>query len=213
MSAFIPTIPQPGDFLDSTSQPQLLSNNMALDSVFGKDHYKFSNAVNQGGKHNRVTTPVFITQPVPDGQPPVVIATEPVIAAFQQTAPFGVLQYSYGWSVANNVQQAPSPITFVQSQPTALTVGNGNTLYVMDFAGLPRAIAHLYWGDFATLNNPFNHGDLVIFWNGATFDTTSSPPITGTLFPVSSGTQILLKNTTGGVLSNVYFTMQMLRMQ
>lgn len=219
MSApFLPNIPQSGDFLDSVSQPQLLSNNQSLDDRFGKDHYKFSNASGQSGKHNKVTTPVFIDSP-PTGLPPIIIQTEPVISAFQQTIPFGVLQYSYGWQVAAASQAVPSPITTIQSQTTGLSVGPTNTTYVMDFNGLPRAIAHLYYGSFNTLTNLFNHGDQIIFWNGATFNVSNFPPnLPGnSLIPIVSGTQIQLRNQntvpSGTIISEIYWTMHMLRMQ
>ena len=54
MSNFNPNIPQPGDFL-SDSQVDLLNNNKALDAVYDRNHYKFSNnnAVTKG-KHKFV---------------------------------------------------------------------------------------------------------------------------------------------------------------
>lgn len=218
MSAFLPNIPNANDFLDTTSQPQLKSNNQALDARFGVDHYKFSDATGQSGKHNTVTTPIFIDSP-PTGLPPVTIATEPKIYAFQQTAPFGVLQYSKGWAVAAAQSQVPSPITTVQSQATGISLGPKNTAYVMDFTGLPRAIAHLYYGSFNTFSNIFGHGDIVIFWNGSTFNTIDFPPFTNgnALSPQVAGNIINLVNqntlASGTVISEIYFTMHMLRMQ
>lgn len=62
MSLFIPTIPQAGDNLDF-SQGQLLSNNSGLDTVFGNDHYKFSDATTNKGLHKQVTFPLVGSTP------------------------------------------------------------------------------------------------------------------------------------------------------
>lgn len=54
MPTFNPNIPQPGDFL-SDSQVDLLNNNKALDSVYDRNHYKFSvNNITTQGKHKFV---------------------------------------------------------------------------------------------------------------------------------------------------------------
>lgn len=218
MAAFLPNIPQAGDFLDTTSQPQLLSNNQALDARFGVDHYKYSNATGQSGKHNRVTTPVFVDSP-PTGLPPVTIQTEPQFYGFQQTVPFGVMQYSRGWQVAQGATAAPSPLTYVQSPSTGVSLGPQNTMYVMDFTGLTRAIATIYFADFATLGTVLNQGFEVIFWNGTTFDTQFwlfTKALILIRDPVLTNRLLLKNNNTvdsGVTLTSVFFTMQMLRMQ
>lgn len=54
MPTFNSNIPQPGDFL-SDSQVDLLNNNKALDAVYDRNHYKFSNNVSvTQGKHKFV---------------------------------------------------------------------------------------------------------------------------------------------------------------
>lgn len=213
MAAFIPTIPNAGDFLDATSQPQLRNNNLALDARFGVDHYKYSDATGQSGKHNRVTTPIFITQPVPNGQPPVIIATEPVIAAFRQTALVGVLQYSYGWSVANAAQAVPTPITSLHSQSTGITLAVNATTDLLDFTGLTRAIVNVFGSSFTdpasltlglTIISP-------VFWNGSAFNTL--PVIPNRLQLTSAGNILQIVNRTTNPLTNVFWTMQMIRMQ
>src|SRR5260221_3282050 len=105
MTLFLPNIPQPNDNLDF-SQGQLLSNNQGLDTVFGIDHYPFSDASGNKGFHNTVTQPAY-QNPIgtPSPTPPGTVA-EPKLYAFQQTVPLGVLQYSRG---PNNM--APTPVT------------------------------------------------------------------------------------------------------
>lgn len=56
MSTFLPNIPQGGDFIDF-SWTQLLANNQQLDTSFGIDHYTFSNATANNGKHAKCTFP------------------------------------------------------------------------------------------------------------------------------------------------------------
>jgi hypothetical protein len=50
--------------LDTTSQPQLLSNNQALDLRFGVDHYKFSDTTGKSGKHLQSTYPELLVDPI-----------------------------------------------------------------------------------------------------------------------------------------------------
>jgi hypothetical protein len=213
MSAFLPNIPQAGDFLDSTSQPQLLSNNQALDARFGVDHYKYSDATGQSGKHNKVTTPVFIDSP-PTGLPPVIISTEPVIAAFQQTVPVGVLQYSYGWNVAAAAQAVPTPITMIHSQSTGLSMPTATSINLLDFTGLPRAIAVVYGASFTDNASMTAFSFLiprVVYWNGASFNTFTFPAAS---FQITTlGNVLRITNGSAGTLNNVYWTLQMIRMQ
>lgn len=219
MTAFLPNIPNAGDFLDTTSQPQLRTNNQALDSRFGVDHYKFSDATGQSGKHNKVTTPIFIDSP-PTSNPPVVIQTEPVIAAFQQTVPFGVLQYSYGWNVARATPQVPSPITIIQSSANPFNLAAGSFTTIMDFAGLAQAVAvvYAYTTDVSfSAVNTFTHITAQVFWNGTNFTITSNqaPPLANQGLAVNaSGSTIRVQNVfTLTAIGSVFWSMQMLRMQ
>ena len=91
----IPTAPQKL----SVSQPLLLANNQQLDTSFGIDHYKYSDATANNGFHNSVTTPG--DQPVTD---PVTVAN-PVFYALENTVNLGLLQYSRGPSNA-----VPTPV-------------------------------------------------------------------------------------------------------
>lgn len=56
MSSFNPNIPNAGDLL-SDSQPELKTNNQALDNVFFINHYKFSDTTGNKGKHRWVEMP------------------------------------------------------------------------------------------------------------------------------------------------------------
>jgi hypothetical protein len=60
---FLNNIPQPGDFLDTISQPQLLGNMQQLDLTMGVDHYRFSDGTANNGKHNKTTFPAQAVDP------------------------------------------------------------------------------------------------------------------------------------------------------
>src|ERR1700683_3308310 len=123
MSLFLPTIPQPNDNLDF-SQGQLLSNNQGLDTVFGIDHYKFSDDSGDKGFHNKVTTPNFETSPPTLPNAPPATSAAPIFYGFKQldgagnpTNQLPILQYSI--STNNGVA---SPVTTLQSQAAAFNL-------------------------------------------------------------------------------------------
>jgi len=141
MSLFIATIPQPGDNLDF-SQGQLLANNQGLDTVFGVDHYKFSDATVNKGFHNKVTTPqFFLNSSIPPVYPTVipVTTTNPVIYAYQPTdgsgtptTTIGLIQYSRGPSNA-----VPTPITKLYGSAVLAPSGIVN---IFDVTGISRVM-------------------------------------------------------------------------
>lgn len=195
---FLPNIPQPNTDL-SDSQGDLLNNNLALDTSFGIDHYKFSNATANNGFHNKVTTPPYVASP-PTGLPPVTVAN-PVFYSFQDSANLGVIQYSRG---PNNA--VPSPLTYRQSTSTPVVIAPGGTADVFDFTGLTRAMCALYAMD--TVANAIN--EFSVWWTGAALFV--SPFISGSLLASAVAGNILrLKNNTAGAFNNVYWTLQFLR--
>ncbi len=200
MSLFLPNIPQPGDNLDF-SQGQLLSNNQGLDTVFGIDHYKFSDATSNKGFHNKVTTPVFVAAP-PTGLPPVT-TTNPIFYGFQQTAPLGVLQYSRG---PNNA--APSPVTMLQSQAAGISLVVGASTNILDFTGIIRAYGTLYFVDLDSFSLVNAISSVLIYWFGTGFIGASS---VGSLGPVAVGNMLTLKNNSGTNKTNIFWTLQFYR--
>jgi len=203
MSLFLNNIPQASDNLDF-SQGQLLSNNQGLDTVFGVDHYKFSDASANKGFHNTVTTPPYVATPT-TGLPPVTGAN-PIFYGFQQTTPLGVLQYSEGPNAA-----VPTPVTAIQSSVTGLAIANGTSINILDFTGIPRAFGTL----FAMGVNSSSVNIAItcqVFWTGTAFifleDTGS-----GSLFVTSSGNILQLSVLTGqSNLTGVYWTLYFYRL-
>lgn len=211
---FLNNIPQPGDFLNISSQPQLLANNAQLDASFGIDHYPFSNLTASNGFHNQVTTPGFISSPpvVPVVAPtttinPIFYGFQPLDVSGTPTTSLGLLQYSRGPSNA-----VPSPVTFKQSISTPITLLPTNSTTVLDFTGIPRAFCMLYVSDMATLTKLTDSITYVI-WNGTNFEILN---ITGGIIVTVTNDVNILQITNLSMtitFSNVYWTLQMLRLQ
>ena len=194
MSLFIPTIPQPGDNLDF-SQGQLLSNNSGLDTVFGIDHYKFSDATVNKGFHKQVTSPNQGSHPA--------TAANPLFYGMQDSANLGVIQYSRG---PNNA--VPTPVTMLQSSSTPIILAPSATTNVFDFTGLTRAFAIVSGADTVT---PNAQSMWYIVWTGAVIQAPIAI-INGVLKAVISGNILQLKNIhPTNTYSNVYWTLQFLR--
>ena len=137
---FNPNVPNLTDTLN-VSQPILRANNQELDSVYGADHYKFSDGTSNKGKHNKVTTPIYIENP-PTNLPPAT-TTDPIMYAFQVPSPpttsnIGPMHFSRG---TNNA--IPTPITKLQSLPADSTFTAGEIKDIVDLTGVNIAIGTL----------------------------------------------------------------------
>jgi hypothetical protein len=201
MSIFNPNIPQPNDDL-SDSQGQILQNFNKANSSFGIDHYSFSDLTVNNGKHNQVTTPAFVDNP-PTGLAPTTAAAEPKMYAFQDSANVGVINYSRGPSNA-----VPSPITFLQSTAAPIVMLNNGTTNVLDFTGLTRAMCNIYASDTV---NILAKTAVFVVWTGAGFILTNYFSALA-LRVIATGNILQLQNISGGVLNNVFWTLQMLRL-
>lgn len=193
--SYNPNIPQPNDEL-SDSQPDILNNFGSSNTSFGIDHYPFSDLTVNNGKHNKVTTPLIV-----GGIHPTTIAAEPKFYAMQDTVNIGVIQYSRGPSDA-----VPTPVTSLQSTAAAIVLASTATTNVLDFTGLPRAMATL--SAFDSIN--ISTGVVIsnIFWNGTIFQIGSP----GTALKVqASGNIIQLKNQTVTPMS-IYWTLELKRL-
>jgi hypothetical protein len=62
MSGYTPNIPQAND-RPSGSQAQILNNFTALENIYGIDHYPFTDASINQGKHQKVTLPAQTSDP------------------------------------------------------------------------------------------------------------------------------------------------------
>ena len=117
---YTPNVPQPTDFIDE-SQPFLLANYQGLDSTFDVDHYKFSDATGDIGKHKTVTTP-------DQGSHQSTATDEPSFYANEAYSALGVLQWSRGGGDAT-----PTPVTALHGA-SILAASASATLY--DCAGM-----------------------------------------------------------------------------
>lgn len=200
MSLFLPLIPQPSDNLDF-SQGQLLSNNQGLDTVFGIDHTLFSDATANKGFHNKVTTPKASSAPT--------TTTNPIFYAYQDSANVGVIQYSRG---PGNV--VPSPVTYLQSSATGITLAANTTLTIFSFTGLARSLAVLYMVDYETINLVASPGcGSFVVWDGTTVYSTDFAARGGSLQTFSSGSNLVIRNTSATNMTKIFWSLQFLRLQ
>lgn len=96
---FDPSIPKAVDLL-STSQGQLLTNNIALDASFENDHTKFSDTTTSNGQHKQVTL-------YKSRIPPAPALTAPASMLYSQTdgvSPNSITDLYFS-CIKNNVQQ------------------------------------------------------------------------------------------------------------
>lgn len=202
MTTYQPNIPTGFVNLD-TDYANIQGNFQQLDTTFGIDHYTFSNATANNGFHNKVTTPIFVDNPV-TGLPPIT-TTNPIFYAFQQYAAVGTLQYSRGPSNA-----IPTPLTKLYSGSAAIVLAPGASTNVLDFTGVTRATCTLYGWD--TVNIVSATTIYQVFWTGTTFGLIDMGSLTS-LRASSTGNILQLKNFSGSVThSNVYWALDIQRL-
>jgi hypothetical protein len=203
MSSYNPAIPQATDLM-SVSQGDLLNNFSSANTSFGQDHYAFANLTTNNGKHNQVRTPLIV-----GGIHPTTIAAEPNFYAMQDSANIGVIQYSRGPSNA-----VPSPVTYFQSPSTPIVLAQNTTTNVLDFTGLPRAMAKLYAYNLTGGNLTFADNESFVLWNGTTLTVVQNNTSTANLGARSSGNILQLVNGSVivGTMMNIIWTLQLLRL-
>ena len=199
-----PNIPQPGDDL-SVSQGQILQNFQVSNSSFGVDHYSFADLTGNTGKHNQITTPIYIADP-PTGDPPITGANEPKMYGFADSTNLGALNYSRGPS-----NMVPTPLTHFQSPLLPIVLAPGATTNVLDFTGLTYALGILYAVDTADLTN----SRLITYFSWSTpflafrFDSLlGNSPLTS-LLAQAFGNILQIKNVSAAeTFNNVAWTLQ-----
>lgn len=160
----------------STSQPKLRDNTNASDTSFGQDHYAFSDLTGNNGLHKKVTTIVQASVPT--------TTTNPILYSYQQYAIVGPLQYSKGMTDA-----VPSPVTFLQSPATPISILSGGTSPILDFNTISFAMAYL--SVYGVRTGPIYVGLYAqVIWHGS-FKLSSILGSAG-LSITSSGTQLIL---------------------
>jgi hypothetical protein len=181
----------------------------SLDTVFGIDHYKFSDLTANKGFHNTVTQPLYVTNP-PTGLPPIT-TTNPIIYAFQDSGPAGVLQYSRGPTNA-----VPTPLTSLQSAATPLSITHGMSVNIFDFTGLARAFAFFSGSDTASLAtvNLTRFSSFVI-WTGSVLRVGTMLATTFSLDiqPIAVGNILTLQNSAvANNYASIFWTLNFLRL-
>lgn len=203
MSSYNPAVPQPSDIL-SDSQQDFLNNFTQLDTSFGIDHYTFSNGTADNGKHNQVTTPI-----ISGSAHPTTSATENKFYAMQDSSNAGLIQYSRGISNAT-----PTPVTKRQSSGV-INLNSGTTTDILDFTGLTRAIGTVFFGSMSSPALSADIFSLTFLWTGSafTFGAQITNPNLSTFNIVNTLNKLQLKNITAGSVNNVYWTLELHRMQ
>lgn len=201
--AFLRNHPTASEF-QSDSQQIIETNFNSSDDTFGIDHYAFSVTSGNEGYHKKVTT-VFEA----GGSHPTT-TTNPVLYAMEDLAALGVIQYSRGPSDA-----VPSPITFLQSSTSPISLSSLATTNVFDFNGINRAFCRLYMGNFSTTNTSntyLNSADVLYCGNLAKFRINNFST-TNNLVATSSSKILQIVNSTGSARANIYWTLQFLRIE
>jgi len=202
MSTYFRNQPVATDDLD-VSQPFLVTNTNTADTVFGIEHYAFSNTSANQGLHNTITTPAY-QNPIgtPSASPPTTVAS-PIMYCFQDAANIGVLQYSRG---PNN--SVPSPITTLQSPSSGISLAFNATTNVLDFTGVTTfAVCMLYGIKNGTTSSPF----IVTFSQASGGSVSLLGPNSG-IAAQFSGKILQIVNSFGGT-ANFWWTLQFLRIQ
>ena len=196
MTSYQPTIPTGLVNLD-VDYKNIQNNFQQLDTTYGVDHIKYSQPTNNGF-HNQVTMAQITT----NTDAVTTSTTNAIYALVKGAAP--LLQFSRG--ISNSI---PTPLTNIYSSSAAVVLANNATTNLMDFAGLSIAIANVYAWDsvvgLATTNIT------TVFWNGVSFTLTTQPAIG--IIVTSTGTVLKIKNTAGVALNNVYWVLDLVRMQ
>lgn len=205
---FTPSTPLETDFIDE-SQPILRANFEELDAVFDVDHYKFSDATGDKGKHNSVTTPN-------QGSHLSTAANEPKFYGYQRASGLGVMQWSRPGS-----DGTPTPLTNFSGTIASLTTASAGTA-ILNFAGLARTSGFLHISaDAGTHNNIgqiypvlFNGVRLVMSISGSVNEPLGLlNPGSPTIYMFRNGDDELRVQAVNATLTNVWWTLSFERLQ
>jgi hypothetical protein len=196
-TTYKPNIPQPNDNL-SVSQNDILGNFQQLDTSFGIDHYKYSDATTNNGFHNQATMPLIV-----GGTHPTTAAGITKIYAMQDNSPIGLINYSRGPSNAT-----PTPLTSIHSAHV-FVLASPATINIVDFTGLSLGLASLFIYPDAPISPPTL---IVVYWTGAGFIFNNSIANSTQLVAVASGSMLQIQNNRA-ISQNLYWTLQLHRTQ
>jgi len=194
MTTYFRNEPVATDDLD-ISQPFLMTNTNTADTVFGLEHYAFSNQTANQGLHNTVTTP-----PVIGGTPAT--TANPIFYASAPTTLTGLLQFSRG---PNNA--VPTVLTELHAPPTGIVMLPNTQSPLLDFTGLPGCIVKVYAANETTIVGQNVAQESFVAWNSLTF-TRIVNYIDARMPVVSSGNILQLSNVAPFTLNPVVWTLK-----
>lgn len=137
-----------------------------------------------------------------------VTTTDPKFYGMQDSANVGIIQYSRGPNGA-----VPTPVTTLQSPAAPITLGSLATTNVLDFTGLSKAYAVLY---ATNLDFPlgFDFCQAMARWNGTNLITTNYQiGFANRISSLASGNVLQVKNLTNTAMTQVFWTLQLIRIQ
>lgn len=184
-------MPISGDTLGGT-RDRIKTNFQLIKSVFDENHYTFG--LGGQGKHRFVTTPDQITDSI-------TAANEPKMYARATSINAGVLQYSRGGSNA-----IPTPLTSLHSSGGVVVAPDASTP-VLNFAGMPRAMAMVYAFDTSSAKR----GLAYVWWNGATLRVENLVSTASQIQALFSGTTLNLRNADLVNPMTIYWTLDLKR--
>lgn len=193
-----------GTQLQNQSSPQLRNNFSQANTSFSVDHIGFGIATNNG-LHNQVTTAACSN---PSGSPttePTTTSTTCAFYAKQYNTNVGLLQYSK--LPSNGVS---TPVTARQSSSTAISLGAGSTVDILDFTGINVGIADFYAIN-ASGTPTICYGN--VFWSGTAFNFFTQSNSSSPLQVTKNGNVLILKNNSGVSYDNIYWTLKFVRIQ
>jgi hypothetical protein len=211
---FTPNIPSTGQTLGQTRDP-IRDNFTNYNNTISQDHIppNSPSPFTAGqGKHNQLTMPGYIANPV-TGLPPVSTATESKYYAFQITAPLGLMQFSRTWDQVASAAAVPTPISGIQSTSAAITIATSATSNVLDFNGISTiAMGSIYFS--YNLNSIQIIREYLITWTSAHGGTTVAVPDAQDVVAEFNGNILRLRNTNSGFnATEVYWTLRLHRIQ
>lgn len=196
--SYIPGIPLPGDLL-SDSQNDIKNNFTAANASFGVDHYAFDNGTVNNGFHDKVTTP-----PIVGGVDPTTAAGYCKLYALEKSANLGLLQFSRPPS-----NGTPTPITFLQSSTTAISLADNATTNVLDATGLTLLHGVLWCMNVVSTRR---QRASQVYWDGAAWFIFNDFTDTSTSLTFgSSGSTLFVKNNASGAGMSIYWTLQIFK--
>ena len=202
----------------SVSQTYLFNNTNALNTIYGFDHFAFTDDTNSRGLHQKVTTPLYSVAPA--YTPPATVA-DPILYGYTPldntgatTTNLPVIQWSRG--VSNSV---PTPLTSIQGPLAGDSIAIASAIPILDFTGISIAIFELFAfiSNISTIGYQVSttgcYNNTVIPPGGSNF-ILIGPSIGSSLKAQSSGKVLQLFNNTGSAFTNtVYWTLRFIRIQ